>query len=133
MDSWYCIKMCNICRDNVINACLYAIKISSVTLKSANIIEKNVKWEGGFTEPRKGHRTVFLSVFLSRYHKMESCYHKKLSRSYKLASRYHKLASRYHKVESRSHKIASRSHQLLSRSHNLESRSHKITSRSHKL
>ena len=85
------------------------------------------------TEPWKGHRTVFLAFFLSRYHKIVSHSHKIGSRSHKLVSRSHKIESRSHKLASRSHKILSCSHNLVSRYHKIESRSHKLASRSHKL
>ena len=59
------------------------------------------------TEPRKGHRTVFLSVFLSRYHKIVSYYHKLENYSHKLISYSHKIVSCSHKLTSRYHKILS--------------------------
>ena len=79
-----------------------------------------------YTGPRKGHRTVFLSFVLSRYHKIVSHYHK-------LEDRSHKLTSHYHKIVNRSQKLESRYHKILTRSHKLESRYHKILTHSHKL
>ena len=72
-------------------------KISNTFQTSFQTISNKIR-SPIITEYRKGHRTVFLLFYLSRYHEI-------VSRSYKIGSHYHKIKSRSHKLESRSHKL----------------------------
>ena len=77
------------------------------------------------TEPREGHRTVFLSFFIllpqvsKSLPKLENCPHNLASHSYKILYCSHKLTSRNHKILSCSHKLESRWHKILTHSHKL--------------